>query len=78
VVSPIDLAPGQTRREVEGVFVIRTGVVAFTPVRLGIAGDRYFEVVSGLQPGDEVVTGPYDSVRNMADGDAVTVERQGE
>jgi HlyD family secretion protein len=77
VVSPIDLAPGQTRKEVEGVFVVRSGVVAFTPVHLGIAGDRFFEVASGLQPGDEVVTGPYDSVRNMADGDEVTVERQG-
>jgi HlyD family secretion protein len=77
VVSPIDLAPGQTRKEVDGVFVVRSGVVAFTPVHLGIAGDRFFEVASGLQPGDEVVTGPYDSVRNMADGDEVTVDRQG-
>jgi HlyD family secretion protein len=75
--APLDLEPGQTRKEVEGVFVIRNGTVAFTPVRLGIAGDRFFEIVSGLQPGDEVVTGPYDSVRNMADGDEVTVEQQG-
>ena len=28
--------------------------------------DRYFEVLSGLKPGDEVVTGPYNSVRAIA------------
>jgi HlyD family secretion protein len=73
---PAELEPGQTRRETEGVFVVRNGIVVFVPVTLGIAGDRYFEVLSGLQPGDEVVTGPYDSVRNMTDGDPVTVAEQ--
>jgi HlyD family secretion protein len=75
--TPVELKPGETRKEVEGVFVVRNGSVVFTPVQLGIAGDRFFEVVSGLRPGDEIVTGPYDSVRNMADGDEVTVEGQG-
>jgi HlyD family secretion protein len=72
--QPAELGPGETRKEVEGVFVVRNQVVQFTPVQLGIAGDRFFEVVSGLQPGDVVVTGPYDSVRTMTDGDTVTVQ----
>ena len=38
------------------------------------AGDQYFEVVAGLKAGDEVVTGPYNSVRTMAEGDEVKVE----
>jgi HlyD family secretion protein len=70
----VELEPGETRKEAEGVFVLRGAVVQFVPITLGIAGDRYFEVTSGLQPGDQVVTGPFNSVRNMADGDAVTVE----
>jgi HlyD family secretion protein len=74
--APLDLKPGETRKEVEGVFLLRDGTAAFTPVEIGIAGDRFFEVVSGLQPGDEVITGPYDSVRNMADGARVVVEPQ--
>jgi hypothetical protein len=41
---------------------------------MGIAGDKYFEVKSGLQSGDQVITGPYNSVRGMADGDPVKVD----
>jgi HlyD family secretion protein len=59
---------------VEGVFVRRGTSVEFVPIKLGISGDRYFEVVEGLRPGDEVVTGPYNSVRALADGDLITVE----
>ena len=69
-----ELAPGQTREEVEGVFVLRNDAAEFVPIKLGIAGDRYFEVLQGLRPGDRVVTGPYNSVRGMADGDPVKVE----
>lgn len=70
----IELEPGQTRRELEGVFVRRGPTVEFVPITLGISGDRYFEVLDGLRPGDEVVTGPYNSVRALADGDRVRVE----
>jgi len=68
---PTDPAPGQTRKETEGVFVVREGKVVFAPVKTGIAGERYFEVLSGLKAGDQVVTGPFDSVRQIADGSAV-------
>ena len=69
VASASELKPGETRKEVEGVFVVREGKAVFLPIEMGIAGDQYFEVVSGLKPGDEVITGPYNSVRGMADGD---------
>jgi HlyD family secretion protein len=59
--------------EREGVFVLRDGVVTFTPVEVGIAGERYFEVLSGLTEGDEVVTGPYSEVRELEEGDVVTI-----
>ena len=65
--------PGHRREETEGVFMIRDGRVEFVPIKMGIAGDSYFEVISGLQPGDQVVTGPYASVRGMAEGDAVKI-----
>jgi HlyD family secretion protein len=69
-----ELKPGETRKETEGVFVVRTGKVEFLTIKLGISGDKYFEVLSGLTAGDQVVTGPYNSVRTMADGDAVKVD----
>ncbi len=71
--APSDPPPGQTRKETEGVFVVRDGKAVFAPVKIGIAGERHFEVLSGLKVGDQVVTGPFESVRQIADGSAVQV-----
>jgi HlyD family secretion protein len=75
-VSAAELEPGQTRKEVEGVFLMRNGVATFVPVKTGIAGDKYFEVLSGLKAGDQVITGPYNNVRNIKDGDTVRLEEK--
>ncbi len=72
---PLELEPGQTRKETEGVFVVRDNRAAFVPIAIGIAGDRFFEVLSGLKAGDQVITGPYNNVRGMADGDPVRVQQ---
>jgi HlyD family secretion protein len=74
VAAAAELEPGQTRKETEGVFVVRNGKVEFLPIKLGVSGDKYFEVLGGLKPGEQVVTGPYNSVRSMTDGDAVKVD----
>jgi HlyD family secretion protein len=74
VASAAELKPGQTRKETEGVFVVRDNKAEFVPIKMGIAGDKYFEVLSGLKSGDQVITGPYNSVRGMNDGDAVKVD----
>lgn len=57
--------------DVEGVFVVRDGVVHFTPVTVGIAGQEYFEVLEGVNEGDTVVAGPYQRIRQLKDGDPV-------
>ena len=72
--APPEPPAGHERKETEGVFVVRDGTVVFAPVKVGIAGERYFEVLSGLGAGDRVVTGPFDSVRQIADGSAVQVK----
>jgi HlyD family secretion protein len=71
---PAELEPGQTRKETDGVFLIRNDRAQFVPIKIGIAGDRYFEVLSGIKAGDEVITGPYNNVRGMNDGDPVRVQ----
>jgi HlyD family secretion protein len=58
-------------REVEGVFVVNGDRVTFTPVQIGIAGQEYFEVLSGLSEGDTVVAGPYQRIRQLVDGDQI-------
>ena len=56
------------------MFVVRDGRAEFIPIKMGIAGDKFFEVLSGLKVGDQVITGPYNSVRGMADGDLVKID----
>jgi HlyD family secretion protein len=69
-----ELKPGQTKKENEGVFVIKNGTALFLPVKTGIAGEKYFEVLSGVKAGDEVITGPFNSVRDLKDGDLVKLQ----
>jgi HlyD family secretion protein len=73
-VAAQELKTGQTRKETEGVFVVRGDKAEFVPVKTGIAGDKYFEVLSGLKAADRVITGPFNSVRDLADDTTVKVE----
>lgn len=72
-VAPLEPKEGQSRKEMDGVFMIKDGKALFVPVKLGIAGERYFEVLSGLAAGDEVITGPATVARNLREGDSVKV-----
>jgi HlyD family secretion protein len=60
------------KRDVEGVFVVGAdNKVTFRPVKVGIAGEKYFEVVSGLKEGEKIVGGTYQAIRELKDGAAV-------
>jgi HlyD family secretion protein len=72
--TPPEPPPGFTRTETEGVFVFRDGRAVFVPIKVGIAGERYFEVLSGVNESDRVITGPFNSVREMADGAEVRLQ----
>jgi len=74
-VQASELKEGQSRKELEGVFVVREGKAVFTPVTTGVAGEKYFEVLSGLTEGDSVIIGPFSSVRELSDGAPVKVEQ---
>ena len=74
-VQASELKPGQERKELEGVFVVRDGKAVFELVKTGIAGEKYFEIMSGLKDGDSVIVGPFASVRTLADGAAVKIEQ---
>jgi len=49
------------------VFLVKDGVATFTPVKVGIAGEEYFEVVSGVAIGDSIVAGTYQTIRDLQD-----------
>ncbi|MEO7985921.1 MAG: efflux RND transporter periplasmic adaptor subunit [Gemmatimonadales bacterium] len=55
-------------KEAEGVFVVRDGLATFRPVKVGIAGDEYFEVIDGLRDGETIAAGTYQAIRELKDG----------
>jgi HlyD family secretion protein len=61
--------PGE--REEEGVFLVQNGLATFRPVKVGIAGDEYFEVLDGLRGGETIVAGTYQAIRDLKDGGKV-------
>ena len=67
-------AAGRVKVASGSAFVVRDNKAEFVPIKTGIAGDKYFEVLSGLKEGDQVITGPFSSVRDLTDGSAVKIE----
>ncbi len=57
-----------------GVFVMRDGDVTFTPVTTGIIGGLSIEV-DGVAEGATIVSGPFQTLRDLKDGDRVRARR---
>lgn len=73
---PVDTTAARKKKEAEGVFVVKDGVATFRPVKVGIAGDEYFEVLDGLKAGETIVAGPYQAIRDLKDGARVRALKQ--
>jgi len=71
-----DAGDAASSEPIEGVYVLEDGRARFRPVEVGIAGDGYFEVLSGLTEGETVVSGSYQAIRDLEDGALVRVEEQ--
>jgi HlyD family secretion protein len=67
--------PSARQKDREGVFLVRNGVAMFQPVKVGIAGDEFFEVIEGVKAGDSIVAGPYQAVRDMKDSTRVKPQK---
>src|SRR5947199_121241 len=65
-----DLSVIQAKVKVDETDVVRVkdGVANFRPVKVGVAGDEYFEVTEGLKPGETIVAGPYQAIRDLKEG----------
>jgi HlyD family secretion protein len=62
------------KKEFQGVFVVKNDKAEFVEVKTGVSGDTDIEVLSGLEPGIEIVTGSFKTLRTLKDGDAVKKE----
>ncbi len=64
------------KEEIQGVFVVSGGRAEFHKVETGITGVADIEVVSGLKPGDEIVTGTYQVIRTLRNQGQVKVDNR--
>jgi len=62
--------------ESEVVYVIADGEAAARAVETGISDELYVEIIAGLTDGQEVIIGPYRTLKNMHSGDAVKIEEK--
>jgi HlyD family secretion protein len=70
-----DTTPGNKPALVQGVYVLALDKgrlrVNFVPVTTGVTGTTDIEVLTGLKPGDEIVSGRYKILRMLKSGTAV-------
>ena len=73
----LDPAAEKARKEeIQGVFVVSNGKAVFRKVDTGITGDTEIEVLSGLNEGDQIVTGTYQVIRTIANDAQVKVDNR--
>jgi len=59
----------------ECVFVIKDGKAVMKKVKTGIQDNKYIQILSGIDLGEEVITGPYTLLsKQLKDGDKVKVK----
>ena len=75
--TEVEDARGDSRRAERPdpiVFLLDNGSALPRVVRTGVRDDRYIEILSGVAPGDPVISGPYGLVsRDLDSGDVVRV-----
>src|SRR5947209_11652172 len=60
------------------VFLKKGNKAEIVKVTTGISDDTYTEIRSGIQPGDEVISGSYSAIsRKLKDGAKVTLDKEG-
>jgi HlyD family secretion protein len=64
--------------EIDTVYLIEDGKAVLRPVVMGVSDVLYVEITEGLEVGDEVIIGPYRTLKNLESGDAVKVEEKTE
>ena len=62
--------------ESDVVYIVADGEAAVLAVETGISDELYVEIIDGLADGQEVIIGPYRTLKNMHAGDAVKVEEK--
>jgi len=62
----------------DAVYVVIDDKTVIRPVKTGVSDVLYVEIIDGLEEGDEVVIGPYRTLKKLEAGEAVRTERKNE
>jgi HlyD family secretion protein len=66
----------KSKKDKKGVFVNRDGKATFVEIKTGIADQQNYEVLDGLQVGDEVITGSFQTLRTIKSGASIKVDNK--
>ncbi|MDA7633774.1 hypothetical protein N8766_06690, partial [bacterium] len=59
----------KANKPIEVVFVVEEGKAKMVPVERGISDDNYFEITSGVEAGQSIVSGSYKAIaEDLEDG----------
>ncbi len=68
---------GKKPEMIEVVFCVEDNKAVSKPVKLGISDDTHYVVISGVEEGDEVITGPFRVLsRTLKNGDLIEYEKK--
>ncbi len=62
------------KEEIQGLFVVRNGRAVFTPVEVGIMGATDVEILKGVRPGEEIVTGSFSVLRTLKNNAKIKID----
>jgi HlyD family secretion protein len=76
--SATPATPGKRSKKLKksGVFVCRNGKATFVEVRTGIADERNIVALDGVSPADTVISGSFQTLRKLKDGDEVKIDEE--
>ncbi|HYI94578.1 MAG TPA: efflux RND transporter periplasmic adaptor subunit [Bryobacteraceae bacterium] len=75
--APVDPVLEKARKEeLQGVFVVSGEKAEFRKVETGITGMTDIEVTSGLNEGDQIITGSYKVIRTLRNDTKIKVDNQ--
>jgi HlyD family secretion protein len=72
--QPTTAAKDKGKEEVQGAFQLKDGRAVFVPIESGIMGQSDVEVVKGVQPNEEIVSGPFSVLRTLKNHTKVKVD----
>jgi HlyD family secretion protein len=81
--KPIDNPEPQNAKKndkddmVEVVFIVENGVAKMVPVKRGISGEMYVEILEGLKGGEDIVIGSFKAInKELEDGVKVRIQKE--